>query len=446
MTSELRRRPNVADGVDASKPGSSPYHFLVSDANNSNESEKNEDAGTYCDDDNDSKSTDKAPSTNDDNGGGGFNFFGLFTPPKKKEPTAGPPVKNTRILIEVVACQNLLPVTDLIGNKANDLLLTNGAGNPYATIRMPTSQSRISGSAAPIIHKTRPSRSKTLSPIWTVRTSSLYLLLVNDKEFELSAGLTFEVLTGRGALLPFSHGQVTVPPEIILEGKGERLEFHLKSEEKEGADDTPSKDTDEHEKVQNVLALRFRRATEEDMQFMLAVQKGQDLQKSINQMTSPTANGKNNSQKNENEEMDAFDKKLFVGGASDFQFKQERPPRGHRQKKTAKQLNLVEIRGGAKGDESVEKEELVRVQPYPDPDREAETTWLSPKEIETEAMSASKKWIKAGKGAFGTCFGELIVYCLYLESWYLLVSPRGPYLIPFYINVRSGNIELRWTS
>ena len=415
MASELRRRPNAADGVDAnaSKPGSSPYHFLISNDNNT--SEKNEDADTYCDDDNESKNTYTSPSTNG-NGGGGFNFFGLFTPPKKKEPTTGPPAKNTRILIEVVACQNLTPVTDLLGNKANDLLLTDGAGNPYATIRMPTSQSRISGSAAPIIHKTRPSRTKTLSPIWTVRTSSLYLLLVNDKEFELSAGLTFEVLTGRGALLPFSHGQVTVPPETILEGKGERLEFHLKSEEKEGSDDTPSKDTDEHEKVQNVLALRFRRATAEDMQFMLAVQKGQDLQKSMNQMTSPTGNGKNNSQMNESDEMDAFDKKLFVGGASDFQFKQERPPRGHRQKKTAKQLNLVEIRGGAKGDASAEKEELVRVQPYPDPSREVETTWLSPKEIETEAMSASKKWIKAGKGAFGTCYGELLVSCLRPES------------------------------
>ena len=248
-----------------------------------------------------------------------------------------------------------------------------------------------------------------------MRTSSLYLLLVNDKEFELSAGLTFEVLTGRGALLPFSHGEVTVPPETILEGKGERLEFHLKSKEKEGADDTPSKDADEHEKVQNVLALRFRRATEEDMQFMLAVQKGQDLQKSMNQMTSPTANGKKNSQTNESEEMDAFDKKPFVGGASDFQFKQERPPRGHRQKKTAKQLNLVEIRGGAKGDASAEKEELVRVQPYPDPSREAETTWLSPKEIEKEAMSASRKWIKAGKGAFGTCYGELAYSIMFVS-------------------------------
>lgn len=398
MTSELRHRPNVADGVDA-KPGSSPYHFLIS-TDNSNESEN--DADTYCGDDDGTKKKDLSPSKNE-NGGGGFNFFGLFTPPKKKEPTAGPPAKNTSILIEVVACQNLMPVTDLLGNKANDLLLADGAGNPYATIRMPTTQSRISGSATPIIHKTRPSRTKTLSPIWTVRTSSLYLLLVNDKEFELSAGLTFEVLTGRGALLPFSHGQVTVPPEIILEGKGERLEFHLKDEEKEGSDDTPSKDADEHEKVQNVLALRFRRATEEDMQFMLAVQKGQDLLNSMNKMT---ANGKNNSQTNENEDMAAFDKKLFVGGASDFQFKQERPPRGHRQKKTAKQLNLVEIRGGAKGDKSAEKQELVRVQPYPDPDREAETTWLSPEEIETEAMSASKKWIKAGKGAFGTCYGE----------------------------------------
>jgi len=416
MTSELRRRHNAGsdDGGDGGKVAptssntmaTSPYHFLVADT----ESDKNTPPST--------PSREVPTGTRQESdGGGGFNFFGLFTP-TRKDAEPGPPAKNTHILIEVVAAQNLQPVTDLLGNKANDLILTDGAGNPYATIRMETASGTQQSSS--IIHKTRPSRTKTLSPIWTVRTSSLYLLLVNDKEFRLSGGLTFEVLTGRGALLPFSHGQVTVPPPVVLDGDGERLEFRLiGSNVKEGGD------SDDDEKAQNnILALRFRHATEEDLQFMMAVQPTKDLRESVTASSTPKAKSAGNIDTADIEEMDAFDKRLFVGEPADFQFKQDRPPRGHRQSKTAKQLNLVELRGGSKGDESRENEKLVRVQPYPDPKRPAETAWLSPTEVEMEAKSASKKWIKAGTGDFGTMYVE-VIKCDGLPNLDQTVPPTG---------------------
>jgi hypothetical protein len=49
-----------------------------------------------------------------------------------------------------------------------------------------------------------------------------------------------------------------------------------------------------------------------------------------------------------------------------------------------------------------------RVKPYPDPTREEETTWLTDKQIEGEAIKHSTNWTEAGSGELGKLFVEII--------------------------------------
>ena len=50
----------------------------------------------------------------------------------------------------------------------------------------------------------------------------------------------------------------------------------------------------------------------------------------------------------------------------------------------------------------------IRVQPYPDPDREQQTKWLSKEELSAEAFKPSKKWAEAGDGDVGRVYVEII--------------------------------------
>ena len=49
-----------------------------------------------------------------------------------------------------------------------------------------------------------------------------------------------------------------------------------------------------------------------------------------------------------------------------------------------------------------------RVKPFADPERKAETTWLTEKEIEFEAQKPSKFWVEAGTGGLGKVFVEVL--------------------------------------
>ncbi len=49
-----------------------------------------------------------------------------------------------------------------------------------------------------------------------------------------------------------------------------------------------------------------------------------------------------------------------------------------------------------------------RVRPHPDPARLDQTTWMTRDEIQFEALKPSKKWVDAGSGTMGTVFLEII--------------------------------------
>ena len=67
----------------------------------------------------------------------------------------------------------------------------------------------------------------SLDPIWTVKTGSLFLLKLTTEELFTSNGLICEVMDfdkfgGNDKL-----GLFTVPPKVLFESNGERLEYDL---------------------------------------------------------------------------------------------------------------------------------------------------------------------------------------------------------------------------
>lgn len=93
--------------------------------------------------------------------------------------------------------------------------------------------------------------------MWTVSTGSLFLLTVSSEELFLEDGLTllvkdFDQFGGHETL-----GVVHVSPRKLYLGKGERMEFKLQP--------VPGKTANE---VSGYLAVRCRRATEHDKNFM----------------------------------------------------------------------------------------------------------------------------------------------------------------------------------
>ena len=98
--------------------------------------------------------------------------------------------------------------------------------------------------------------SKTLDPIWTVMTGSLFLLKIDVKKLFRGEGLLCVVhdydKLGENERL----GAITIPPKTIYDAKGERMEFKLGP--------PPGKAND----VPGYLVVRIRRATKYDIDFM----------------------------------------------------------------------------------------------------------------------------------------------------------------------------------
>lgn len=100
-----------------------------------------------------------------------------------------------------------------------------------------------------------------LDPIWTVKTDSLFLFTVTSQELFTSDGLLFilkdfDKLGGNEKL-----GVVTVPAKTLHEAKGERMEFKLQSHGYKSKE------------VSGYMAIRCRRASPRDIQFMEEISK-----------------------------------------------------------------------------------------------------------------------------------------------------------------------------
>eukprot|EP00523_Entomoneis_sp_CCMP467_P008491 CAMPEP_0168738488 /NCGR_PEP_ID=MMETSP0724-20121128/10959_1 /TAXON_ID=265536 /ORGANISM="Amphiprora sp., Strain CCMP467" /LENGTH=1081 /DNA_ID=CAMNT_0008785833 /DNA_START=7 /DNA_END=3252 /DNA_ORIENTATION=+ len=207
------------------------------------------------------------------------------------------------------------------------------------------------------VHKTQVIE-KTLDPIWTVKTGSLFLFRSKAEALYLSEGLLFTVkdydALGRDEKL----GMFYVAPKVVYEAKGERLEFKL----------IPTPGSKKKE-VPGYVAIRIRRATGHDIVFMnehVHKKKKTSLAESATQQLATA--------------------QLGGGGALRSYFRRQ-------------------TRHIKDGDRDIKQ---YKVRPGPDPKREEETTWLSKEQIEAECQRESDHWLDVGNGRLGRLHVEIL--------------------------------------
>lgn len=144
------------------------------------------------------------------------------------------------LLIEIVSCWKL-PIADITST------------DPLIKVKIGTRD----------VHETKPI-SKTREPIYTIKHDNLFILDVATKELTENGGMIFKAKDYDFVRRNDSLGTVVVPAETIVNGKGERMEFSLKSAKGEDA---------------GYIALRFRPATSYDREFLDTVMESGDKKK-----------------------------------------------------------------------------------------------------------------------------------------------------------------------
>jgi hypothetical protein len=276
-------------------------------------------------------------------------------------------VSTTLVLLEVVGAMGL-------SNKAKTNI------DPYCIVKVRRKEA----------HRTKAIQDDG-NPIWTVKTQSLCLLEIPDDMMSSKGGTTTATTAnsdndgddddteestkedtsestavalvsppGREdtVTIEICHGMrllgtVTVNFDQVLQAVGDRVEYAVQPE-------IPSR----HENMKAVLALRFRKATRDDLIFLGKIKA-----------TAPP--------------VPAQDCRLV---ASDIDCK-------HVHRKSIFQSTCKTTK---------DKKKLFRVMPSPDPSRPKETEWMTKDEIYDEALKPSVRWVQAGYGTVGTVYLEII--------------------------------------
>ncbi|KAG7350839.1 C2 domain containing protein [Nitzschia inconspicua] len=190
---------------------------------------------------------------------------------------------------------------------------------------------------------------KTLNPIWTLKTGSLFLLTVESERFFVEDGMQFIVKDydqlGKDEVL----GLVHVNPRTLYQSKGERMEFKLQ----------PPMGS-KHKEVPGFLVLRCRRATEYDIKFMADYAKTKGA-KGVASYEHPKANTG------------------LVKTLTTWNRKKEK-------------------------DGSIK----FRVRPGPDPKRLEETEWMTDAALQDEVLKPSLHWTDIGYGELAKVYVEIL--------------------------------------
>lgn len=140
--------------------------------------------------------------------------------------------EEINLLVEIVSA-NDLPIGDITSS------------DPYVIVFMNGKE----------LHRTAVIHNN-LNPIWTLSTGSLFLVEMTPEEFfSSSAGMTFVIKDEDTIGSNETLATVTVPLEVLLEGKGERVGYVIEPHDK------PDKKPEREGK----LFLRFKKATAEDI-------------------------------------------------------------------------------------------------------------------------------------------------------------------------------------
>ncbi|KAL3921597.1 MAG: hypothetical protein SGILL_002669 [Bacillariaceae sp.] len=197
------------------------------------------------------------------------------------------------------------------------------------------------------VHRTKHIE-KTLNPVWTLKTGSLFLLTVESERFFIEDGIKFLVKDfdqlGKDEVL----GLVHVNPRALYKANGERMEFKLQ----------PPLGT--RKEVPGYLVIRCRHATDYDQKFMADHAKSKG--------------GK---------------------GVASYE---------HPQANTGLVKTLT-TRNKKKDKEGTER---YRIRPGPDPKRKEQTEWMTDADLQEEVLKPSMHWTDIGNGELGMVYVEIL--------------------------------------
>lgn len=262
-------------------------------------------------------------------------------------------VEKTLILVEIVSAWDLRANN----NRSSD------SHDPYCTVRTRSDRQ--------VVHQTFPAR-KTLDPIWTVSTKSLFVVGDYGK-FDLKDGLDVKIMSRHGVFKErFCHGVAVVPWATIEKAandnlvpiEGTRMELSLF----ESARSTT--------RVVGTLALRFRHASKDDVDFLRGNSNYKDS---------------NLPMKERSQLMDTMPRMLQKSTRIIY-------------KDTGKKQNFFNFLD--KKDKETVKE--FRVKPYPDPLDLEETTWMTKEGLNKTCLKQSQNWVCCGSGDRGKVYLEVL--------------------------------------
>lgn len=208
------------------------------------------------------------------------------------------------------------------------------------------------------IHRTEY-RPKTLNPVWTLKTGSLFLLHVESRRFFIEEGVKFVVKDFDKMAKDEILGICRVGPKVFYHAKGERMEFKLTIPrlENAGARDKPN------EISTATLVLRCRRATAYDQKFMADFSKQESKNaKGVSSYHGPEA-----------------DTSVF------------------------KTLTTKVKKRDANG------ELLYKIRPFADPKRPpGDTEWMTDSALQEAVLKPSHQWVDIGEGSLGKIYLEIL--------------------------------------
>jgi len=335
------------------------------------------------------------------------------------ETTAPPAIPTVSVLVEVVGAMGL-------ESKERRHV------DPYVQIKMPSNSENSNSTAYSLqkIHQTAKIRHDG-NPIWTAKTKSLCIVSVpagkdlvaddknnrnktgekgaekrdDDKENTAAQMLIFDVCDNQNRTV---LGRVKVPFPTIIEQcakngnnnkKDRRLEFCIISSKGTKLSKTAC------------LALRFRKAQDEDVTFLDRLYRQMTLVKQVN--TAET-----DAEQLLHHQSDAGDssgggdnvRRMIVAAPDDESVPLQDPVPGDR--RVAGDINFQDVKGKSffkfyhKTD--ADGRRMQRVLPYPSPDHPDETEWMTSTEIKHTAYAPSTQWITAGSGTVGKLHLEIL--------------------------------------
>ena len=246
-----------------------------------------------------------------------------------------PKFENLALLFEIVSAYDL-PVGDYVSS------------DPYVSAFLGHQE----------IHRT-DHKSKTLNPIWTLKTGSLFILNVDSRRFFIEEGVKFVVKDFDKLGTDDVLGICKVDPKVFYKADGERMEFNLipPREDNAGSRDGGKASTG------GTLVIRCRRATQYDLKFMADFSKHQKKDaKGVASYNAPEA-----------------DTSVF------------------------KTLTTKVKKRDSNGDI------LYKTRPFPDPNRPPDhTEWMTNDDLQETVLKPSHQWVDIGEGSLGKVYLEIL--------------------------------------